>query len=116
MEITRYSKQDAVRFDREWRAALRAAPRTRRRLGPAPARSTSQTARVGLRFAQDHGTASGAVTFLEGEPVPHPSELCEQLDLDSAWFFPDGYGWAVHTEHEDWELAEVVEEAADGSR
>lgn len=109
MEIVRYSKSVAVRFDREWRAGMRANRLERLKFGVAELAVWRERARLGVTFAQDGGPASGAISFDPEETVPHPSELCEHLGLDSIWFFGDGYVWAVHTGHEDWELAELFE-------
>lgn len=111
MQVERHSKRDAVKFDRQWRAALRNAPRLRRRFNSSDLPVWSEWARVGLLFAHDGGTSSGTIRFEDGEAIPLPSELCEELGLDAVWFFADGYRWAVHAEHEDVDLAEVFEES-----
>jgi hypothetical protein len=66
-------------------------------------------AKAGVQFVHDGGTTSGSINFNEDEPVPHPSEMCEQLGLDSVWFFASDFTWAVHAGHEDWDLAKVFE-------
>jgi hypothetical protein len=113
VEIFRHSKSDAVRFDREWRSALRTHRLKRRKFGVAELLAWREYARLEVTFAQDGGSESGTVVFDQHETVPHPSELCEQLGLDSVWFFGNGYAWAVHTGHDDWDLAELFERPAD---
>ena len=111
MEIVRHPKRDAARFDQEWRSALRKRSFERRRLVASDLPAWQDRARLGISFARDDGSISGSITFQDREPVPHPSELCGFLELDSVWFFGDAYAWAVHTGHEDWELAELFEPA-----
>lgn len=113
MEMVRHSKRDAARFDQEWRAALARHSFERRRLEPADLPLWRERARLGISFASDAGSVSGTITFRDREPVPHPSELCEFLELDSVWIFGESYAWAVHTGHEDWDLAELFEQVSD---
>jgi hypothetical protein len=109
VEIVRHSKHEAVRFDQQWRNALRSPVRQGRQIELADLAAWQELARLDLSFAHDYGTDSGTIVFQDSEPIPHPSELCEQLNLDSVWIFADGFRWAVHTEHEGWEHAEVFE-------
>ena len=109
MEIVRHQKRDAVRFDQEWRSVLRERTFERRRLVASDLPTWQDRARLGISFAHDDGSVSGSITFQDRELAPHPSELCELLKLDSVWFFGDAYAWAVHTGHENWELAELFE-------
>ena len=113
MEIVRHKKRDAARFDQEWRSVLRERSFQRRRLIASDLPTWQDRARLGISFAQDNGSVSGSITFLGLELVPHPSELCESLKLDSVWFFGEDYAWAVHTEHENWELADLFELSPD---
>jgi hypothetical protein len=109
MDIVRHQKRDAARFDQEWRSALRGRPFERRRLLASDLPRWQDRARLGISFAHDDGSVSGRITFQDRELVPHPSELCELLKLDSVWFFDDAYAWALHTGHENWDLAELLE-------
>lgn len=109
MEIVRNPRRDAARFDQEWRSALRDRPFERRRLLVSDLPTWQDRARRGVSFADEGGSVSGSITFQDHEPAPHPAELCELLKLDSVWFFGDAYAWAVHTGHENWELAELFE-------
>jgi len=115
VEIVRYSKADAIRFDREWRAALRRNRLQRLKFGVAELPLWRERAKLGMTFARDGGPENGAITFDVAETVPHPSELCERIGLDSVWFFGVGYVWAVRTGHEDWDLAERFEQPADAA-
>jgi hypothetical protein len=113
MEIVRHSKRDAARFDHQWRAALRERSFLRRRLVVSDISTWQVRARLGITFAHDAGSVSGNITFDDRELTPHPSEICEVLKLDSVWFFGDAYAWAIHTGHEDWDLAELFEQSTD---
>ena len=112
MEIVRHQKREAARFDQEWRSALRERHFERRRLIDSDLPTWQDRARRGISFAHQDGSISGSITFQDRELPPHPSELCEALKLDSVWFFGDAYAWAVHTEHENRELAELFEPSA----
>jgi plasmid stabilization system protein ParE len=109
MEIVRHPKRDATRFDQEWRSALRARSFERRRMLASDLLTWQDRARLGVSFAHDSGSVSGSITFQDRELAPHPAELCEFLELDSVWFFGKSYAWAVHTGHENGELAEWLE-------
>ena len=113
MEIVRHPKRDAARFDQEWRSALRKRSFERRRLVASDLPAWQDRARLGISFARDDGSISGSITFHDREIAPHPAELCELLKLDSVWFFGATYDWAVHTGHENWELAEWFEPLLD---
>jgi hypothetical protein len=113
MQIVQHPKRDAARFDQEWRSALREGRFERRHLVDSDLPTWQHRARLGISFAHDGGSVSGTITFQDRELAPHPSELCELLELDSVWFFGDAYAWAVHTGHENWELAELFEPVLD---
>ena len=113
MEIHEYSRDEALQFDQEWRAALRAQHLQRSSFGHAELPVWRERAKHGVAFAQDGGSASGTVTFEPDEEVPHPAELCDELGLDSVWFFGEDYDWAIRTGHDDWKLAEAFERPAD---
>jgi hypothetical protein len=108
MKIVRFHKRNAIRFDQEWRSALRELDGGRP-VGSRELSSWYDRAKAGLQFAHDGGTASGSIHFDEDDTVLHPSELCEQLGLDSVWFFARDFTWAVHAGHEDWDIAKVFE-------
>jgi hypothetical protein len=124
MNVTRYAKRDAIRFDQQWRAALCELD-TGRTLGALEMRAWHERARLGIQFVHEAETTSGIVHFEENETVPHPSELCGHLEenetvphpselcghlgFDRAWFFGIDFTWAVHAGHEDWDVAELLE-------
>lgn len=108
MKIVRFAKRDAIRFDQEWRAAIRELDGGRT-VGSLELATWYDRAKSGIRFAHDGGTTCGSVHFDEDETVPDPSEMCEQLELDAAWFFASDFTWAIHAGHEDWDLAKVFE-------
>jgi len=68
-------------------------------------------AREGLQFVHDGGSTSGSIQFDPHEPVPHPSEVCDHLQLDGVWLFGNDFNWAVHAGHEDWDVAKLFERA-----
>lgn len=112
MEIIRYSKHQAIRLHQNWRAALREFG-DGRLFGEPELAAWRERARSGLQFVHDGGTTSGSVQFDQDEPIPHPSELCERLELDGVWLFGSDFTWAVHAGHEDWDLAKSFERGTD---
>ena len=111
MKITLHAKQDAVRFDQQWRALLRTGEQSRRLTRDVEMSRWRATAIAGLFFAHDGGTESGRVDFELGETVPHPSELSQSLGFDRVWLFPTNFAWAIRTGHEDWDRLELFEKS-----
>ena len=109
MKITLHSKQDAVRFDQQWRASIRAGEHIGRRTRDLEMSRWRASAIAGLLFAHDGGTESGCVDFEPGETIPHPSELSQSLGFDAVWLFSTDFAWAIRTGHEDWDRLELFE-------
>ena len=109
MKITIHTKQDAVRFDQQWRASLRTGEHSRRLTRDVEMSRWRATAIAGLFFAHEGGTESGHIDFEPEETVPHPSELSQSLGFDRVWLFPTNFAWAIRTGHEDWDRLELFE-------
>jgi hypothetical protein len=109
MKITRHATQDAIRFDRQWRASLRTGEHGRRQTGVIELSRWRTKAIAGLLFAHGGGTESGRIDFEPDETIPHPSEVSQMLGLDAVWLFSTDFTWAIRTGHEDWDRLELFE-------